>query len=100
MAVELRVTSAASADLVAAHDWYERQSPGLGKEFIRAVDAAFAFIERHPELLAPAHRHLRRVLTKRFPYAVYYETLGAQTVRVIAVFHTAMDKARLGERSN
>ena len=95
MAFELRVTSAASSDLVKAHDWYERQSPGLGKEFLRSVDATFAFIERHPELLAPVHRHLRRALTKRFPYAVYYETTAPTTIRVIAVIHTAMDKIQL-----
>lgn len=83
-----------------AHDWYERQAIGLGKEFLRSVDAALAFIERHPELLAPAHRHLRRALTKRFPYAVYYENLGLDTVRVIAVLHTAMDTGRLSERTN
>lgn len=98
MGVELRVTSAAEADLVAAHDWYELQSPGLGKEFVRSVDAAFAFIQRHPDLLAPVHRHLRRVLTRRFPYAVYYETVAAEAVRVIAVMHTAMDTARLDVR--
>ena len=67
MPVMIRLTSAACADLMKAHDWYERQSIGLGKEFLRSVDAAFAFIERHPDLLAPAYRHLRRVLTKRFP---------------------------------
>jgi plasmid stabilization system protein ParE len=98
MAFELRVTSAASSDLADAHDWYERQSPGLGKEFLRSVDAAFAFIERHPELLAPVHRHLRRALTKRFPYAVYYEVVDAATIRVIGVIHTAMDKTRVAGR--
>lgn len=98
MAFELRVTSAASSDLAEAHDWYEHQSPGLGKEFLRSVDAAFAFIERHPELLAPVHRHLRRALTKRFPYAVYYEMVNATTIRVIGVIHTAMDKERFRNR--
>lgn len=98
MGVELRITSAAEVDLVAAHDWYERQSPGLGKEFVRSVDAAFAFIQRHPELLAPVHRHLRRALTKRFPYAVYYEVAAPDTVRVLAVMHTAMGATRLESR--
>jgi len=100
MAAELRIISAASADLAKAHDWYEHQSPGLGKEFNRSVDAAFAFIELHPDMLSPVYRHLRRVLTKRFPYAVYYELREGQEVRVVAILHTAMDKARLDERSN
>ncbi len=100
MAAELRIISAASADLAKAHDWYEHQLPGLGKEFIRSVDAAFLFIERNPDLLSPVYRHLRRVLTKRFPYAVYYEFRAGQVVRVVALMHTAMDNARLDERSN
>lgn len=98
MAVQVRVTSAASQDLVQAHDWYEQQSPGLGKEFVRTVDAVFAFIERDPMLFGPTYRDLRRVLTKRFPYAVYYQCADAQTARVVAVLHTAMDKARLNPR--
>jgi hypothetical protein len=46
------------------------------------------------------YRRLRRVLTKRFPYAVYYELCAGQVVRVVAIMHTAMDNARLDERSN
>jgi plasmid stabilization system protein ParE len=99
MAVTIRLTSAACADLAKAHDWYERQSIGLGKEFLRSVEAALAFIERHPELLAPVYRHLRRVLTKRFPYAIYYENRDTNSVRVVAVLHTAMDTGRLRERT-
>ena len=38
MPESIRLISAASADLVAAHDWYEQQSPGLGKDFVRMVD--------------------------------------------------------------
>jgi len=98
MAFQVRVTSTASQDLVQAHDWYELQSPGLGKEFVRTVDAALAFIERNPTLFGLAYRDLRRVLTKRFPYAVYYQCPDAQTARVVAVLHTAMDKARLNPR--
>ena len=40
MPVPVRPTSAAAADLIAAHDWYELRSPGLGKDFVRQVDTA------------------------------------------------------------
>lgn len=98
MPVTVRPTSAACADLVAAHDWYEQRSPGLGKDFVRRVDAAFAGIADHPELFPPVHRGLRRVLVRRFPYAIFYR-IDAQTVRVIAVLHTAMNFHRLEDRS-
>lgn len=98
MPIQVRPTSAAHADLIQAHDWYERQSPGLGKEFVRAVDAAMAVIERNPDLLAPVYRDLRRVLTKRFPYAIYYSLPESGIAKVIAVMHTGMDRARLNPR--
>lgn len=94
----LRVTSAANADLIQAHDWYERQSRGLGKEFIRAIDATLAFIERHPVLLTPVHGGVRRAFAKRFPYSVYYVCDAPDSQRVIAILHTAMDVARLDKR--
>lgn len=95
--MQVRATSAAHADLIQTHDWYERQSPGLGKEFLRSVEAVFAFIGRNPELLAPMYRGLRRVFTKRFPYAVYYHCPDAHTAKVVAVFHTSMDRTRLNQ---
>jgi toxin ParE1/3/4 len=98
MTAPVRPTSAACDDLVAAHDWYEQRSPGLGKDFVRMVDAAFAAIARHPELFPPIHRGLCRVLLRRFPYAVFYR-VDSDAVRVIAVLHTAMDIRRLEERS-
>ena len=97
MPAVVRPTSAACADLLSAHDWYEQRSPGLGKEFVRMVDAAFAGIARQPLLFPPGHRGLRRVLLRRFPYAVYYR-VDDDAIRVIAVLHAAMDFSRLAER--
>ena len=94
----VRPTSAASADLLAAHDWYELRSLGLGKDFVRMVDAAFASIGRRPELFPPVHRGLRRVLLRRFPYAVFYG-IDADAFRVVAVLHTAMDLRGLEDRT-
>jgi len=84
--------------LLAAHDWYEQRSPGLGKEFVRMVDVAIAGIARQPELFPPIHRGLRRVLIRRFPYAVFYR-LDPDAVRVIAVLHAKMDLPRLEARA-
>jgi plasmid stabilization system protein ParE len=98
MRLAVRTLSAAEADLLAAHDWYEQRSPGLGKDFVRMVDASFAGIARQPELFPAGHRGLRRVLVRRFPYAVYY-LIDADSIRVVAVLHTAMSLARLEGRA-
>jgi toxin ParE1/3/4 len=83
--------------MVAAHDWYEQRSPGLGKDFVRMIDAALASIARNPDLFPPIYRGLRRVLIRRFPYAVFYR-IDPDAVRVVAVLHTAMDLRRLEDR--
>jgi plasmid stabilization system protein ParE len=97
MALPVQFISVASADLLAAHDWYEQRSPGLGKDFVRMVDAATAGLARQPDLFPPMHRGLRRVLVRRFPYAVFYR-IDADAVRVIAVLHAKMDLRRLDVR--
>ncbi len=98
MAVRVSVTSAANADLIRAFAWYERQSPGLGMDFVSEVDAAVVRITRHPRLLAPACRGLRRVFTRRFPYCIYYDCPSPGHVCIVAVLHGAMDRTSLHTR--
>ena len=40
----------ASAELEDAALWYERQRPGLGLEFVQAVDAALERIAQWPQI--------------------------------------------------
>jgi len=47
--VRLVVREAAEADIAEAARWYEQRSPGLGSEFLRAVDVTIAEITRMPE---------------------------------------------------
>jgi len=96
MSALVRLTSAASADMVSAREWYEQKQVGLGAAFVRAVDGVLDGVGRRPDLFPPAHRGLRRVLTRRFPYAVYYR-IDADAVRVVAILHSAMDLRRLDE---
>ena len=48
MTPRLVVHSAAEADIVPAALWYEQRAPGLGSEFLRAVDVVLAEIARMP----------------------------------------------------
>lgn len=98
MPLPVHAVSAASADLLAAHDWYEQRSPGLGKDFVRMVDAAIASITRQPDLFPPIHRGLRRSLIRRFPYAVFYR-IDPDAIRVVAVLHAKMHLRRLEART-
>ena len=83
----LVVISAAETDVTTAYDWYEDQSPGLGAEFLRAVDAVFAAAQRTPTLFPVVRGRTRRALVRRFPYGVFF-TAADDEVVVLAVVHS------------
>ncbi|WP_295449571.1 type II toxin-antitoxin system RelE/ParE family toxin [uncultured Thiodictyon sp.] len=70
--MKVRILSAASRDLLQGHAFYERQRRGLGDYFL---DSLFSDID---SLAITAGVHTisfgayRRLLSKRFPFAVYY----------------------------
>lgn len=67
-----------------------RRAPGLGEEFLGAVDASFDTIEKVPEMFARVDGEVRRALVSRFPYAVFYR-IERKRIVVLAVLHTARD---------
>ena len=76
--------------LANAYGWYEAQRPGLGEEFLAAVDASFDAIEMYPQMFATVHGVVRRAIVSRFPYAVFYRVEPRQ-ILVLNVLHTASD---------
>ena len=83
----------ARTELVDAHAWYEAQSPGLGAEFVRAVDATLQRALREPEASAAVHGSIRRALVRRFPYGVFYHAITDEVV-VLAVVHARRNPRR------
>jgi plasmid stabilization system protein ParE len=77
-------------DLAFAFGYYEGQAPGLGEQFLSAVNSAFDAIERYPEMFTRVHGEARRALVSRFPYAVFYRVESRRVV-VLTVLHTARD---------
>ena len=45
MSLKLRIHAEASHEAIETASWYERQRPGLGTEFQRAIDAALDILE-------------------------------------------------------
>ncbi len=86
----LIVRPEAETDIEESQRWYEERSPGLGAEFIRAVDACLASIERRPKLYPEYYGQARRALLRRFPYAVFY-VIQPESIDVAACFHTSRD---------
>jgi plasmid stabilization system protein ParE len=82
----LIVQPEAEADLAEAFRWYETRRTGLGHAFLDEVSHAFSRISDQPLRYAPVHREARRVLLRRFPYAVYY-VARVDRVFVLATLH-------------
>jgi plasmid stabilization system protein ParE len=82
----VRVQPAAATDAAEAAGWYEAQRPELGIEFVLELDAAIERAAQSPEAYARQHRDARRVLLRRFPYAVYFVLEGG-VVEIFAVLH-------------
>ena len=97
MTQPLVVRAAAEADVLEVALWYERRSPGLGTEFLRAVDVTLAEIARMPARYPLVHGDARRAHLRRFPYGVYF-VATPDLVSVVACMHARRDPRRWEER--
>jgi len=73
--MNLRILASARNDLADGRDFYERQGKGLGGYFL---DSIFSDIDSLA-LYAGIHRQVfgfHRLLSKRFPYGIYYQFDG------------------------
>lgn len=77
-------------DINDAYNWYERQKPGLGDEFINCVDEILNRVCLLPESYAIVYRDVRRAVLRRFPYAVYHRVISSRVV-MTAVFQARRD---------
>lgn len=84
----LRVQPQARLDAEHATAWYEAERPGLGIEFILELDIALERAAESPLAHAAVSGPVRRVLMRRFPYAVYF-LLDRNKIEVIAILHQA-----------
>lgn len=73
-----------------AYRWYERQKPGLGDDFVAAIEEVFQRISVMPQAHSIVFQDIRRALPRRFPYGVFYR-VEPDRVYVIAVYHSRRD---------
>jgi len=83
---QLRLRSEAEEDFLRIFEWYEAQRAGLGEDFLLCVEAAFETIRENPTAFSCIQQNIRRVLTRRFPYAIFY-IVEDQSLTVLGVFH-------------
>lgn len=86
--------AAAQAEIAKTFSWHEQESYGLGGDFLRMLAAAEEQLTRNPRAFPPARDRFRRILLRRFPYALHFEVQGDQTVFVLACVHYLRQPAR------
>ncbi|MFZ5491678.1 MAG: type II toxin-antitoxin system RelE/ParE family toxin [Pseudomonadota bacterium] len=92
MTLPVTFNAAAQTEFVEAAAWYEAQRPGLGAVFIAQVEHCLRRIAEQPARYPVVHNGVRRVMTARFPYSIYFDAHGPRIV-VLAVFHGRRDPA-------
>lgn len=86
MPSKVRFLPSAQQDLEESSLWYETQGSGLGLQFVAAVEDCLAIIQDHPHAFTEVIPGVRRILTKRFPYAIYYLPESGRIV-ILAILH-------------
>ncbi len=99
MSRRLIVRADAEVDIAHAALWYNEREAGLGVELMLEVRAAIGRALENP-LLYPLLRQrpeVRRVLTRRFPYRIFF-IVREDAIVVFAVIHAARHDRTWRER--
>jgi len=94
--VRIVILRAAIEDLVRGREFYEKQGEGLGDYFSDALAADIDSLRLYAGIHAMAYG-CHRMLSARFPYAVYYE-IAADQIRVRAILDCRRDPKRIRSR--
>ena len=78
----------AQAEVRQAFKFYQRRQPGLGHQFRDRVRETTRLIGEHPDAFPEVVPGVRWVLTKQFPYKVYFLP-EFDPIPVIAILHAA-----------
>ena len=89
----IRFSPEAESELAEARQWYAHQRADLDLEFMQSIDDAMSRIVASPHRYPNVYKSLRRIVIRRFPFAIFYE-VAADEIQVIAVFHSRRDPER------
>jgi plasmid stabilization system protein ParE len=94
--VRVQVLDEATGDLADGYRFYERQAEGLGGYFLDSLWSDINSLRLYAGVHAVYHGY-HRLLSKRFPFAVYYR-IEHRVARVRAVLDCRRDPEWISER--
>jgi toxin ParE2 len=84
--VTIRFVETAEAELDLALRFYDRESPGLGAEFLTEIISVMNRIVEFPDAWQELEAGIRRCRLSRFPYGIVYSRKG-DDILVLGVAH-------------
>ena len=90
--IHVQISGDALDDLRDGFNFYEAQEPGLGDYFLSQLRADIDGLKVTSGIHRQPHKHLHRLLSRRFPFAIYYEFDESRAL-VIAVVDCRRDPA-------
>lgn len=97
MMLRLIIKPYAEADVKEAVTWYQNIREGLGDDFIEALQKKIIAIQNNPDHFQLVHKSIRRALTERFPFAIFF-IVESDTIYVLAILHTSRSPAHWKNR--
>jgi len=91
--MRIRLLASAVRDLASGRAFYEKQGEGLGSYFLDSVFADIDSLALYGGIHAKVFGY-HRLLTRRFPYAVYYQMNAEGWVLVCRVLDCRQHPAR------
>jgi hypothetical protein len=95
--MKIQVLDQAVEDLIEGFHFYEDQQTGLGAYFLATLRADIESLRIYGGIHPQAYKHYYRLLSKRFPFAVFY-TVQDDTVFIRAVVDCRRDPAWIRRR--
>jgi len=94
--MKIKILEEAEQDLINGFRFYEAQNFGLGQYFLDSlfsdIDSLQLFADIHPWYFG-----YQRLLSKRFPFAIYYQ-VDNDIVRIRAVLDCRQDPKKIQDR--
>lgn len=94
--MNVRILDEAEQDLIDGFQFYDPQEAGLGDYFLDSLCSDIDSLHLYAGIHS-VHFGYHRLLSKRFPFAVYY-AVEAETVKVWAVLDCRQDPVRIEAR--
>jgi toxin ParE1/3/4 len=88
----------ARLEFIEAVIWYEKQRPGLGREFAGEVENALHRAQANPEQFPKVRGEARKIRLRRFSRYNIYFAVKDEAFSILAVFHSSRNPEQLRRR--